>query len=219
MCGRFSQSLPLIQYAHALDPHWNPEKDGRSSTWNLAPSQMSWAFLSGGEEILAAVLKWGFMPAWADAKAAKPINAKVETAETSPYFRHAWKTGRCLIPADGFYEWTQKESGAKQPWFIHRKDDVPILFAGIWEHNPKLGDSTFAILTMASDGEMKSIHSRKPVMLDRENAQRWITPGLSPSEIREIANSAMKDDLFDWNRVSTQVNNPRNDGPELLLPT
>ena len=109
-------------------------REGRPSTWNLAPSQMSWAFLSGGEKILVAVLKWGFMPSWAKEKAAKPVNAKVETAEASPYFRKAWKMGRCLIPADGFYEWTL-ESGIKQPWFIHRSDGAPLLFAGLWEHN------------------------------------------------------------------------------------
>lgn len=219
MCGRYSQSQPLTRYAHALDPEWNPEKDGRPSTWNLAPGQNSWALISGGEEILAAVLKWGLLPSWADKDGAKPINAKVETADTKPYFRRAWKSGRCLIPADGFYEWTEKPKVGKQPWFIHRKDDVPVLFAGLWEHNPHSGDATFAILTMATDGEMKVIHDRKPVMLDQEEALRWIDPMLKPAEIRGVANSAMHDDRFAWHKVSTMVNNPRNDGPEPLNPT
>lgn len=216
MCGRFSQSQPLTHYAHALDPEWNPEKDGRSSTWNLAPGQNSWAFLSGGEETLAAVLKWGLLPSWADKADAKPINAKVETAATKPYFRKAWKSGRCLIPGDGWYEWTEEAKVGKQPWFVRRSDDVPVLFAGLWEHNPHSGDSTFAILTMATDGEMKAIHERKPVVLGREDALRWIDLSLKPDEIREVANSALHDDHFQWHKVSTQVNNPRNDGPELL---
>ena len=218
MCGRYSQSQPLAKYAHALDPQWNPEKDGRPSTWNLAPGQNSWAFLSAGEEPIAAVLKWGLLPSWADKDGAKPINAKVETADTKPYFRRAWKSGRCIIPADGFYEWTEVPKIGKQPWFIHRNDDVPLLFAGLWEHNAHTGDSTFAILTMATDGEMKAVHERKPVILDSEAALRWIDPLLKPAEIREVANSAMHDDRLAWHKVSTQVNNPRNDGPELLNP-
>lgn len=132
MCGRYSQSQLLSKYAHTLDPEWNPDKDGRPTTWNLAPGQNSWAFISAGEEPIAAIFKWGLLPSWAAPDGTKPINAKVETADTKPYFRTAWKSGRCIIPADGFYEWTQEVKVGKQPWFIHRKDDVPLLFAGLW---------------------------------------------------------------------------------------
>ncbi|MDE3022700.1 MAG: SOS response-associated peptidase [Pseudomonadota bacterium] len=218
MCGRFAQSQPLIHYAHALDPNWNPEQDKRPPTWNLAPEQFSWAFVSGGEEILTTVLKWGLLPSWADKDDTRPINAKAETAATKPYFRKAWKSGRCLIPADGWYEWTEVPKVGKQPWFLHRADNDPVLFAGLWEHNSHSGNSTFVILTMATDGKMKEVHDRKPVVLERKEARHWIEPTLSLDEIQRVASSALKDNQFEWYRVSTQVNSPRNDGPDLLNP-
>ncbi|MBY0579804.1 MAG: SOS response-associated peptidase [Burkholderiales bacterium] len=101
MCGRFAQSQPLIHCAHALAPFWNPEQDGCPTTWNLAPGKMSRAFLTSGTQITAAVLKWGLLPSWADKDDAKPINARLETAATKPYFRKAWKSGAVSSPRIG----------------------------------------------------------------------------------------------------------------------
>lgn len=224
MCGRFAQSQPLIHYAHALTPSWNPEQDGCPTTWNLAPGQMSRAFLTSDTQITAAVLKWGLLPSWADKDDAKPINARLETAATKPYFRKAWKSGRCLIPADGWYEWSAAPVVGKQPYYLHRADNAPVLFAGLWEHNPHSGDSTFTILTMAAVGSIKEVHDRMPVVLAQSEALRWINLSLAADEIGKIANSAMRDGEFRWHRVGTKVNNPSHDGPDLisqkaLLPT
>ena len=127
MCGRFAQSQPLIQYARALDPEWTPPALEMQPTWNLAPSCRALVFHDGDAGHLAELLQWGFLPAWADPKTQKPNNARVETAATMSYFRKAWKTGRCLIPADGWYEWKVADK-LKQPFQLSstREDfDLP----------------------------------------------------------------------------------------------
>jgi putative SOS response-associated peptidase YedK len=216
MCGRFAQSQPAIHYAHALDPAWELSFDFQP-TWNLAPSRQALIFRDEGSGHMADLLHWGFLPAWADPQGQKPINARVETAYNKPYFRKAWKSGRCLIPADGWYEWKQGEK-AKVPYFLHRADDQPILMAGLYDHNPHANVTSFCILTTEADGSLREVHDRKPLVLSREAGEEWITPNLDPAEILEVAQSPQSAEWFDWNTVSTRVNNARNNGPELLEP-
>ena len=166
---------------------------------------------------IAEFLHWGFLPAWADPQGQKPINARVETASNKPYFRKAWKSGRCLIPADGWYEWKQGEK-AKVPYFLHRADDQPILMAGLYDHNPHTNLTSFCILTTEADGSLREVHDRKPLVLSREAGMEWITPHLDPIEILEVAQSPLTADWFAWHTISTRVNNARNDGAELALP-
>jgi putative SOS response-associated peptidase YedK len=217
MCGRFAQSQPAQTYAHALDPAWDLSFE-LQPTWNLAPSRQALVFHDSGTGHLAELLHWGFLPAWADPKGQKPINARVETASNKPYFRKAWKSGRCLVPADGWYEWKQGEK-AKVPYFLHRADDQPILMAGLYDHNPHANMTTFCILTTEADGTLREVHDRKPLVLSREAAQEWITPHLNPAEILDVAQSSLTADWFAWHAISTKVNNPRNDGAELVLST
>ncbi|MEO6423419.1 MAG: SOS response-associated peptidase, partial [Candidatus Nitrotoga sp.] len=171
MCGRFAQSQPLIHYAHALDPAWVPAPLDLQPTWNLAPGRRALAFRDAEIGLVAELLHWGFLPAWADPAGQKPINARVETAANKPYFRKAWKAGRCLIPADGWYEWLGTAK-SKQPYFIHRSDDQPILMAGLYETDSHVNITSFAILTTEADGALRDVHNRKPLVLSAETGKQ-----------------------------------------------
>ena len=171
-------------------------------------------FHDGDAGHLAELLHWGFLPAWADPKTQKPNNARVEAAATKSYFRKAWKTGRCLIPADGWYEWKVADK-LKQPFFIHRADDQPMLIAGLYETNPHANITSFAILTTDAEGDLREVHDRKPIVLSASAANQWINRELGADEITAIAQSPLTAEWFSWHSVSTKVNNTRNDGVEL----
>jgi putative SOS response-associated peptidase YedK len=218
MCGRFVQSQPVIKYAKALDPAWVPTPLELDPTWNMAPSRRTLVFHDGEAGHLAGLFQWGFLPLWAEPQAQKPDNARVETAATKPYFRKAWRSGRCLIPADGWYEW-RSSLKSKQPFFLHRADDEPMLMAGLFETNPHLNITSFAILTAEADGTLREVHDRKPVVLSAEAGIQWIKRDLPADRIAEIAQNPLTAELFAWHEVSTKVNNARNDGAELILPT
>lgn len=215
MCGRFAQSQPIIHYAHALDPAWTPPDLELQATWNMAPSRRALVFMDGDDGHLADLLHWGFLPAWADPAGQKPNNARVETAATKPYFRRAWKTGRCLIPADGWYEWQVSEKG-KQPYFLHRADDQLMLMAGLYETNPHANMTSFAVLTSEADGELREVHNRKPVVLSGAAARQWIGRETTSDVVSGIAQHPLSAEWFAWHPVSTKVNNVRNDGEELI---
>lgn len=216
MCGRFSQSQPTQKYAEAVDPAWQPESLLFQPTWNLAPGRQAQVFTFDGNEYHASPMHFGFLPAWAEATAQKSNNARVETAASKPYFRKAWKTGRCLIPADGWFEW-QASLKSKQPFYLYRADHEPILMAGLCETNPHLGVTSFAILTTDADGDLRQVHDRKPIVLSAELAKAWMKPNLDTDAITEISHSSLSADNFAWHAVSTQVNNARNDGADLVV--
>jgi putative SOS response-associated peptidase YedK len=195
MCGRFAQSQDVVFYAHALDQGWTPPTLDLKPTWNMAPSRNVLVLHDDETGHVAELLHWGFLPSWADAKARKPINARVETAATSPYFRHAWKFGRCLIPADGWYEWKEHEHG-KQPYFIHSATNEPIFMAGLYTTNPQVNITSFAIITTDAKGKLVDIHDREPLVLTPEAGKQWIRRDISPDQVIEIAKQPMKASSF-----------------------
>ncbi len=215
MCGRFAQSQPIIHYARALDLAWYPMSLDLQPTWNLAPGRRALVFHETDLEPSAELFHWGFLPAWADSNAQKPINARVETAASKPYFRKAWKAGRCLIPADGWYKWLGTAK-SKQPYFIHHSDDQPILMAGLYETNTHANITSFSILTTEAEGSLRDVHNRKPLVLSAESGKQWIRHNLAADEITTLAQSSLIDERFAWHAVSTKVNNARNEGAELI---
>ena len=217
MCGRFAQSQPVIHYAKALDPKWQPPPLELAPAWNMAPGRDALVFHDDEKGHVTSFLHWGFLPSWADPTGQKPINARVETAASKPYFRKAWKSGRCLIPADGWYEWKQGER-SKQPYFIHRADNEPVLMAGLYESNPHANITTFTILTMDSTGALREIHEREPLVLSAEAGLKWVRRDTHHDEIAALATHALTFDQFAWHPVSTRVNNARNEGAELVEP-
>lgn len=184
--------------------------------FNVAPSQMVPVVRldAGRERRELAFLKWGLVPSWADDPSVgyKMINARSETAATKPSFRKAFKSRRCLIVADGFYEW-QKAGAKKQPFFIRMKDDQPFGFAGLWEHWEREGVKieSCTILTTEPNDLMAPIHNRMPVIVGRDNYQRWLDPTVQEVERLQPILQPFPSEKMTAYPVSTLVNNPKND--------
>ncbi len=184
MCGRFTNrySLAELQSLFSLRGTELP-KSNFPPRYNIAPTQQSFVVrLKDGKRELAE-LRWGLVPFWAkDLKiGSKMINCKSETADTKPSFRSAFKTRRCLVVADGFYEWPTRD----KPRFITLKDNAPFSFAGLWESwGPKEGDrtETFTILTTTPNTFMAKVHHRMPVILAPDNWPLWLGEKDAPVE-------------------------------------
>jgi putative SOS response-associated peptidase YedK len=147
--------------------------------YNVAPTQTVPIVKTKDAGWESALVRWGLIPAWArDAKIGyRLINARADTVATKPSFRSAFKRRRCLVPADGFYEW-QKAGKGKQPFYIHRKDEEPFAFAGLWEawENPEDGKEiqSCSLVTTEANALMAPIHDRMPVILDSATCDRWL---------------------------------------------
>lgn len=150
------------------------------------------------------------------AKERKPINCRAKTAATAPMFRSAFRTRRCLVPADAFYEWRATNTAAKQPYAIARQDGQPLALAGLWE-SWRAGTGkiirTFAILTTTANEEMLAIHDRMPVIIEPDDWPLWL--GEITGDPAELMRPAENGSLMTW-RISPAVNSPRNNGAELL---
>jgi putative SOS response-associated peptidase YedK len=152
----------------------------------------------------------------------QPINARAETLGTSGMFREAFKRRRCLIPADGFYEWKKSpDKKTKQPYFIHFKDDRPFAFGGLWERW-KSDESaepldTCTIITTTPNKLVAEIHDRMPVIVDEHDYSRWLDPKNSGDSVHDLLGPCVCDDMEKYT-VSPVVNKPTVDGPELIKP-
>jgi putative SOS response-associated peptidase YedK len=186
--------------------------------FNIAPTQMVAAVRAQGPDKSRelALLKWGLVPSWATdpAMGSRLINARAESVADKPSFRSAFKRRRCLILADGYYEW--KAIGkAKQPYLIHRRDDQPFAFAGLWEFwrpdpNAESLESCTIITTSASPAIQK-VHDRMPVILHRCDYDAWLDPGKEERATLEPLLVPYEGDEFIAEQVTTHVNNARND--------
>ena len=189
--------------------------------YNIAPSQLAPVITNQSAQL--QLFKWGLIPSWAkDPKIAfKMINARAETLAEKPAFRAALKRRRCVIPADGFYEWRADSAGKKTPVYIQRTDEEIFAFAGLWDtwHEPQGGEvSTFAIITTTANALIRPIHDRMPVILPQEGVTAWLTAGeLTAPEavawLKPYPAEAMK-----LHAVSPLVNSARNEGSELVAP-
>ncbi|MCB1471033.1 MAG: SOS response-associated peptidase, partial [Rhizobiaceae bacterium] len=151
------------------------------------------------------------------------FNARIETVDNSPAFREAFKSKRCLIPADGFYEWTVSEDdGKKDPWFIHLPGNRPFSFAGLWAHNDKLDVTSCTIVTEPAAEPMTQLHTRQPVLLDPDYYDAWLNPGTPSADLKDVLSHDMDGDLV-FHRVSRAVNaasvgGKRNDDSSMIEP-
>ncbi len=224
MCGRFTQ-ISSGREVHAVMDLDGPEADLRPR-YNIAPSQNAAVVRDDAGRRQLSMLRWGLIPAWAK----KPdigyrlINARAETAAEKPSFRAAFARRRCIVPADGFYEW-QREGAVRHPWYVTARDGEPMAFAGLWEHwrvpegaglrgsiadcRPNDVVETFTILTIGANETMQSIHHRMPVIISPEAVRPWLA-----GEDVDLGPAA--EDLLTMHRVSRQMNNPRHDGPECI---
>jgi putative SOS response-associated peptidase YedK len=223
MCGRYTLRVSPAELAEIFGVletiEWSPR-------YNIAPTQTVAAVRpqehGSGREL--ALLKWGLIPFWAkDAKIASSlINARAETVATKPAFRAALKKKRCLIPADGFYEW-QAIPGqkAKQPWFIGVRDVPVFAFAGLWEHWTNLEGTrvdTCSIITTDANELMQKVHTRMPVILDPADYDLWLDRDKQAAEDVLPLLKQFPAEKMQLVPVSTLVNSPRNDKPECVAP-
>ena len=224
MCGRYVlRSTPQrIREAFGIEGPDTAHSEEWRPRYNIAPSQVAPVVRLVESERHLDLLRWGLIPSWAkdSSIATKLINARSETAATKPAFRKAFRSHRCVVPADGFYEWQQLASG-KQPHFIHRKDGELMALAGLWEHWAPPGTSesvqTFTILTTAANRWMQRLHDRMPVVLKGDELARWLDPGAQAAELQQLLKPLGEGEL-DAYPVSKSVGNVRNDGEELLRP-
>lgn len=220
MCGRFAQSGPAERYAQLFGLE-DRNRGNLAPRYNVAPTQTTWACLLGasGRPDLA-ILRWGLVPHWSKGPDARylMINARAETVQDKPAYRDAFRHRRCLIPADGFYEW--KPENGKQPYFIHRKDVGPMAFAGLWEHWRSLETGqvidSCAIIVTDANALMRPIHHRMPVILEPGDFGRWLDPAEKDrGALLALLRPAPSEGLEAY-PVATAVNSPKNEGRELI---
>jgi len=221
MCGRYTLRASPAQIAEVFALFREPEVAPR---YNIAPGQTVAAVMFDVDRSPREVvsLKWGLVPSWAkDPKIGyRTINARADTVASKPSFRAAYKRRRCLIPADGFYEWKKLDEKRKQPFLITGCDDRPFAFAGLYEHwdAPDGGSlDTCTIITTEANEPMSQLHNRMPVILAEEDFGTWLDPAQDPADVLALLRSA-PDDLLKFTPVSTLVNNPRNECPECVAP-
>ena len=222
MCGRYVATTPagVLGDYFAVD-EVRGETDAPS--WNVAPTDPVPAVVVRQERRLLGVFRWGLVPSWATDRsgAARQINARAETVTTKPAFRAAFARRRCLLPADGFYEWERRDDGTKQPWFIHRADGAPLAMAGLWEvWRDGEGEllRTCTVVTTRANALVEPLHDRMPVLIEPEQWAGWLDPD-SP-DLGGLEGLLVPCDprLLDRYAVTQRVNSVRNNGPELLEP-
>lgn len=225
MCGRYVAAAPPSEIAKYFGADSLPETLLEPS-YNVAPTNSVYALLGGAEAPALTIVRWGLIPFWAKdiSVGSKMINARAEGIESKNAYRHALKKQRCIIPADGFFEWHAQEGRkAKQPYYIHRVDHEPIAFAGLWEtwRGPDRDGEPLrscTIITTDPNDVMAQIHHRMPVILPPDQWDRWLDGTHNDTaEITKLLVPA-PNELLTMHPVSTAVNNVRNKGEELIAP-
>jgi len=188
--------------------------------FNISPQQNVFVITNDGIKNKLQTMRWGLVPFWSkDEKIAyKTINARVESISEKASYRNSFVSKRCIIPASGFYEW-QKSDKNKIPYFIKEKGSKYISLAGLydsWKDQSGKELQTFTIITLPANSQMIPIHERMPALLDKENEQAWLNSKISDKDLLLNILHEAGDVEFDMHQVSTQVNNPKNDSPDLI---
>ena len=219
MCGRFVRhsSMDLIEKTFKVDA---ADMDF-AANYNVAPTQQVLAITGDPHKDLVQFY-WGLVPFWAKDKAigARMINARSETVAEKPSFRNAFKKRRCLIIADGYFEW-KGPKGQKQPYYLTLDDRKPFGFAGLWEtwKDPEAGAyRSCTIITTSASESIRDIHNRMPVILNPEVHDAWLNPGnQDPAYLMQMLTENHRGDLLST-PVSRSVNNVRNNDPKNIQP-
>ncbi len=215
MCGRFTltQSPETVAQAFSIEvPQFPPR-------YNIAPSQpVGVVVQSADRQRQFRLMQWGLIPSWAKDSSigSKLINARSETVHEKPSFRSAFKRRRCLITADGFYEWQKQGSGRKQPFYFSMKDKAIFAFAGLWESWQDI--ETCTILTTSANELLQPIHERMPVIVRPEDYYLWLDPTVQQAEILSRIFEPFPFDKMFATSVSTAVNTPSTDSEVCIQP-
>jgi putative SOS response-associated peptidase YedK len=224
MCGRFTLTYQERErLARELGVNVEEISDSMyQPRYNVAPTDKHLIVRLRYEDRQALTAKWGLVNSWAkDAKrAASQINARAETLAGSGAFKDAFLKRRCIVPADGFFEWTTTASGRRPIWF-HREDRKLILFAGLyesWQPRPDEWQRTFTIITTTPNRTLEPVHDRMPVILGEEDVDRWLDP--RQEDLERLARLLLPapDGLLVGTAVSQRANSVKNDDPSVLEP-
>jgi putative SOS response-associated peptidase YedK len=250
MCGRYASARKRVELLEEFDVQRDAATESLQPDYNVAPTKPVYAVLERSDpqqpavRALAAggagdgasdgvarrelrVVRWGLVPFWAkDPKiGSRMINARAETVAEKPAFRRAFARRRCLLPADGYYEWQAQPGAAKQPVYITRIDGSPLAFAGLYElwRDPAVAEQdpdswlwTATIITTSAPDEIGVIHDRMPMIIDRDRWGDWLDPDLSDvADVRALLVPAAVSGLHTY-PVSPMVNSVRNNGPQLI---
>ncbi len=230
MCGRYGrrgdkQRIAEWMHTHHVNVFDEFDETNLAPSFNVAPQTFQPVVRvspeTGERELIA--MRWGLVPFWSkDGKASfSTINAKSETIASSPAFREAWKSRRCLVPADWFYEWHKVDEKTKQPFAIAMKDHSMFAFAGLWEtwKDKATGQKlrTYTILTTDPNELMQPIHNRMPVIVAPKDYDRWMT-AIDPAHLPvELLRQYPAEEMKAW-KVDRAVGNTRNNDPTLIEP-
>lgn len=220
MCGRYTLHTPPKQ----ISVHFQLQQSQKiAPRFNIAPSQEVSIIRGDSQHRELAMVRWGLIPSWAKEKKSRysMINARAETITTKPAFRGAFKHRRCLIPADGFYEWKTTATGNKQPYYICYRNSELFAFAGLWERwegeQGKFIDSCTIIVTDANE-LIQPIHDRMPVVLEPADYETWLNPDNKNVSILASLLKPNPSEKMESYPVSLQVNSPKNENPECIVP-
>ncbi|NJN14993.1 MAG: SOS response-associated peptidase [Oscillochloris sp.] len=218
MCGRYTLAISgeQAQQQFAL-----PTTPTLAPRYNIAPTQSVAVVRAAEQRRDLALLRWGLIPGWAKDAAigARMINARGETVAEKPAFKHAMRRRRCLIPADGFYEWQATAEG-KQPIYFQMADGTPFAFAGLWEQwrGPDGPVESCTIITTSANELVHPVHDRMPVIVAPDDYVRWLAPELDDAAAVADLIKPFPADRMQSYMVSKAVNQVRNNGPELIAP-
>lgn len=217
MCGRFTNKEKLEMLAAQYNAKAFKGEEWQGS-YNIAPTQMIPVIVDEPEGREIRLMKWGLVPFWAkDAKIGNSmINARAETIKEKPGFRDSFKSKRCIIPANGFYEW-RKLTTAKEPYYFSPKEGL-FSFAGLWSAwvSPEsIEVETFTIITTTANKIVKPIHDRMPVIMGHNSMAAWLSPATKPKELEELL-MPCSDDQMQGYAVSKIVNSAKHNGPECI---
>lgn len=232
MCGRYTHKYTWKQLHKLLQLTTPPIEF--AERYNVSPTQDAPVVRRGGAEGRSEkgrrldMLRWGLIPSWAkdETFGNKAINARAETVATSGAFRDSWRRRRCLVPVSGFYEWKKLDAGGKrkQPHYITSSDGEPFMLAGLWT-SWKGADAraieTFSIITTTPNALMAKVHDRMPVILGPADWDAWLDSDSGDGGVGGEVESLLRPypaELMVAFPVSSKVNSPRNDGPELIQP-
>ena len=218
VCGRYVIAQDVDAYARFFGVD-AIRTEMLEANYNVAPTDSVYAVVDHDDQRQLGAFRWGFVPFWAPSPARGRINARAESVAEKAMFRESFARRRCIIPADGFYEWEQMERG-KLPHYIYLKDGSPMAFAGLWStwRDPESGDRirSCAIITTDAHPSLAPIHGRMPVMLDPSVWGDWLDRTLlDPIEARTLLKPVPEARITE-HAVSTLVNNVRNNLPECV---
>jgi putative SOS response-associated peptidase YedK len=239
MCGRYvaASSPALLADRFAVDEVDPTVGEAPAPDYNVSPRSDVLVVRQRDDRRVLSRVRWGLVPPWAESAKVgdRMINARAETVATKPAYRRAFAKKRCIVPADGFYEWKRDETPTdgrprKRPYFVHRRDGEPLALAGLWEvwkvpedSEPDLGGDdgwlrSCVIVTTTANDALAHIHDRMPVVLPEAAWERWLDPDMHDADALEQLLAPAPSEWFEVYEVSTRVNSVRNNDAELVHP-